>query len=168
MTGAFYPEYASSTVAHAAVPWASLNEIYYFGCTWRTDYTASLSVATDVFTALGHPFTNAQAVQLVNINDSATPVHAGGSLVYDTNYFVRDVVSGVSFKLALTAGGAAINFTGAGASNGRRFKAPAAYINRYEFEPPVDAAARHGSASPTRCRQPRLRDSISASDATAA
>ena len=140
ITAAFYPEYASDTVPHASVPWTELNEIYYFGCTWRTDYTASLNITTDAFTAFGHPFTNGQTVQLIDINGSATPVHSGGSLAYDTNYFVRDV-SGDTFKLALTSGGAAINFTGAGASNGRRFKAPGnPYINRYEFEPPVDAA----------------------------
>ena len=62
---------------------------------------------------------------------------------YDTNYFARDVVAGISFKLALTAGGAAIDFLAtdpARPANGRRFKAPAAYINRYEMDPPVDAA----------------------------
>ena len=80
VTGAFYPEYDSDTVPHSGIPWANLDEIYYFGCTWRSDYSTSLNTTTDAFSAAGHPFTNGQAVQLVNINDSATPFHAGGSL----------------------------------------------------------------------------------------
>jgi hypothetical protein len=141
VVGAFYPQYGSTIVTHAAVPWTELNEIYFFGCSWRSDYTTSLNLTTDEFTrAGGHPFTNGQAIQLNNFSGSATPVHSGGSLAYDTNYFARDVTA-TTFKLALTSGGAALNFTDAGVSNGRRFKAPAAYINRNEFEPPIDAAA---------------------------
>ena len=142
--GTSYPEYVSTQtpgVSHAQIPWAKLDELYYFGFSPRVDYSTTLNVTTEVFSANGHPFTNGQAVQLRNISGAATPSHAGGSLVYDTNYFVREVVAGVSFKLEPSVGAGAFNFTVAGAADGRRFKAPTAYLNRYEFNPPADQAA---------------------------
>jgi hypothetical protein len=139
--GAYYPEYASATVPHADIPWDKLTDLFYFGMTFRSHYSSSVNTTTDVFTSLGHPFTENQPIQLKNINGAATPSHAGGSLAYDTNYFARDVVAGQTFKLSLTNGGAAINFTGTGVSNGRAWKAPTAYINRYEFTPSTTPAA---------------------------
>ena len=137
----FYPEYRSgSHVTHAQIPWDKMDQVYYFSVYPRCHYQASLLTSTDVFTSLGHPFTNGQTVQLRNVSGAATPSHAGGSLAYDTNFFVRDVVAGTSFKLALTSGGTAIDFTGTGGSDGRCFKAPGSYAHRYEFDPPIDVA----------------------------
>ena len=75
--GAYYPEFASSTVPHSAIPWSLLTEIWYFGMTPRTDYNSTIGTSTDVLICNGHPFTNNQAVQLRNINGSATPTHGG-------------------------------------------------------------------------------------------
>lgn len=133
---AFYPQYGHAIVEHNAIPWAMLNEVFYFAVFPRCDYNASLNLTSDVFTSLGHPFANGQTVQLRNVDGSTTPTYTGtpsGSLVYDTNYFVRNVVAGVSFQLSLTAVSAILNFTATGVSNGRRFKAPSSYCNRYEF-----------------------------------
>ena len=227
--GTVYPEYSNTGVggtSHTEVPWAKLDELYYFGFSPRVDYSTNLNVTTDVFTETGHPFTNGQTVQLRDVDGSTTPSRlvtnqaaSGGlafnaaadtitrtsgswiaegyvvggkitisnaedsvnpnnnnqthtlsgvtatvltvaaspgvaatnaadttanvaiNLLYDTNYFVRDVVAGTSFKLELSSGSGAINFQGSGQTNGRRFKAATAFLNRYEFNPAADAAA---------------------------
>lgn len=58
---------------------------------------------TDVITATGHGFANGDKVQF-------TALTGGAGLTTGTNYFVRDRTTN-TFKLALTAGGGAIDFT---------------------------------------------------------
>jgi len=60
--------------------------------------------STDIITATGHNFTANQAVRF--------PTLTGGSglTAATTNYFVRDI-SGDTFKVSTTSGGAAVNFT---------------------------------------------------------
>ena len=59
---------------------------------------------TDIITAVGHNFTTNQGVRF--------PTLTGGSglTAATTNYFVRDI-SGDTFKVSTTSGGAAVNFT---------------------------------------------------------
>jgi len=59
--------------------------------------------STDVITASGTTFSNDQPIRF-------TALTGGSGLNTTTNYFVRDV-SGDTFKLATSIGGAAINFT---------------------------------------------------------
>jgi hypothetical protein len=69
----------------------------------------TVAIATDVVTALAHGF-----------SDTNTIVFYGGTvpspLVEGTVYYVRDATTD-TFKVAATAGGAAIDLTGAGASD---------------------------------------------------
>lgn len=61
--------------------------------------------ATDIFTAVGHNFTNNQAVRLLSVSSNA-----GGQLFVGNNYWVRNP-SGNDFQLSNSSGGGAINFT---------------------------------------------------------
>lgn len=140
--GAYYPEYGNSAVSHSQIPWALLDELYYFAVFPRVDVGTSLNANSDIFVSASHPFTSDTPIQLRNINDSATPTYTGGKkLAYDTNYWPVNVVAGQNFQLSLTKGGAPINFSDSGLSNGRRFKAPKAYASRYQFGgTPLDVA----------------------------
>ena len=69
-----------------------------------TDFTAL--AATDVFTSVGHAFSDTTPVVLTGAN-------LPGGFVTGTKYFVRDL-SGSTFKLAATSGGAAIDVTSDG------------------------------------------------------
>lgn len=69
-----------------------------------TDFTAL--AATDVFTAVGHAFSDTTAVVL-------TGASLPGGFTSGTKYFVRDM-TGNTFKLAATSGGAAIDVTSDG------------------------------------------------------
>lgn len=80
----------------------------------RITYRAGIAVpftavaATDVITATGHWFAD---------NDPVPVWNTGGALpagLSQGTYYARDVVAGVSFKLAATSGGAAIDITGTG------------------------------------------------------
>lgn len=62
------------------------------------------TAATDVIAKAGHTFVDDQMVQFVSGTGFT-------GLVAGTNYFVRDVVAGVSFKLAATKGGAVVDIT---------------------------------------------------------
>ena len=66
-------------------------------------YAVTGDAATDVITATGHIYTANQTVIF-------TAITGGAGLAANTVYFVRDI-SGSTFKLAATSGGAAINFT---------------------------------------------------------
>jgi len=60
------------------------------------------AIATDLVNCAGHDFANGDSLQLVTLSTTT-------GVVVATTYFVRDVVAGVSFKLALTAGDTAID-----------------------------------------------------------
>jgi len=77
---------------------------------YRAGYATPFTVvaATDVITAIGHPYADADPVTLTN---SGGALPAGLSV--QTTYYARDV-SGNTLKLAATAGGAAIDITGTG------------------------------------------------------
>ena len=60
------------------------------------------NAATDVITAPGHNFTTNQGVRFVD--------RIGGTGMNTNPYFVRDI-SGDTFKISTTSGGAALNFT---------------------------------------------------------
>lgn len=76
-------------------------------CGYATPFSADTS--SNVLTATGHPYADADLVRL-----STTENSLPAPLSADTDYYARDVVAGVSMKLALTAGGAAIDITTAG------------------------------------------------------
>lgn len=63
----------------------------------------------DVLTAPGHSLVNTDKVVVKTLGNSSLPT----GLTADTIYFVRDV-SGATFKLAATVGGAAIDLTAVG------------------------------------------------------
>lgn len=60
------------------------------------------NAATDIITATGHNFTTNQGVRFVD--------RIGGTGMNTNPYFVRDI-SGDTFKISTTSGGAALNFT---------------------------------------------------------
>jgi hypothetical protein len=62
------------------------------------------SAATDILTAVGHNFSTNQLVRFLTLTG------ATGNFFVGNQYFVRDI-SGDTFKLAASSGGAAINFT---------------------------------------------------------
>ena len=66
-------------------------------------YSATGDASTDVITATGHIYTANQTVIFSSIS-------GGAGLSAGTVYFVRDI-SGSTFKVSATSGGAAINFT---------------------------------------------------------
>jgi hypothetical protein len=68
---------------------------------------ATGTASTDVIAASGHPFQAGDRVTYVS-GTTFTGLTTG------TTYFARDVVAGVSFKLAATKGGAAIDLTADG------------------------------------------------------
>ena len=74
---------------------------------WRL-YPFTAVAATDVCTVTGRTFQNGDRMRLANTGGT---LPAG--LVADKNYYARDV-SGATFKLAETLGGAAKDITGAG------------------------------------------------------
>lgn len=71
------------------------------------DSIVTVDPATDVFTCVGHEFTDTQKVWVSATTTMPSP------LVVGTAYFCRDI-SANTFKLAATSGGAAINITTAG------------------------------------------------------
>ena len=66
-------------------------------------YSITGDASTDVITAAGHDFTANQGVRFASLT-------GGSGLNTSTNYFVRDI-SGDTFKVSTTSGGAAVNFT---------------------------------------------------------
>ena len=66
-------------------------------------YSVTGDASTDVITATGHIYTTNQTVIFSSIT-------GGAGLSANTVYFVRDI-SGSTFKVSATSGGAAINFT---------------------------------------------------------
>jgi hypothetical protein len=88
----------------------SINSAYDSFPNWRQTsriYTFTADAATDILT-VAHPFSDGQALYVA----STGTLPAG--LAAATKYYARDVVAGVSMKLAATAGGVAINLTSAG------------------------------------------------------
>lgn len=69
----------------------------------------SANATTDIITASGHPYGDGDKVRL-SCSGGALPT----GLSVMTDYYARDVVSGVSLKLAATSGGTAIDFSGSG------------------------------------------------------
>jgi uncharacterized phiE125 gp8 family phage protein len=70
------------------------------------------NATTDVLTAANHPFVDGDKVRL-SVSGGTLPA----GLAVMTDFYARDVVAGVSLKLALTAGGTAIDLTTAGTGN---------------------------------------------------
>lgn len=71
---------------------------------------ATVDVASDVLSAAGHPFADGDTVRMQLSGGADRALYSG--LALNADYFVRDAVSGVSFKLAATAGGDAIEVSG--------------------------------------------------------
>lgn len=92
----------------------TLDDINVVTVRYQAGYVLPFTVntSTDVLTATGHPFADADMVRLQLSGGETRALPTGLSL--NTNYYVRDSVAGVSFKLAATSGGAAIDITGAG------------------------------------------------------
>jgi uncharacterized phiE125 gp8 family phage protein len=81
-----------------------------FQCGYLVPFTAT--AAMDVITAVNHPFADGDRVRL-----SVSGGTLSTGLAVLTDYFIRDAVAGVSFKLAATSGGVAIDLTTAGTGN---------------------------------------------------
>lgn len=81
-----------------------------FWAGYAVPFTAT--AATDVLAAVNHPFVDGDKVRLW-VSGGELP----GGLYFLRDYFARDVVAGVSLKLAATSGGAAIDATTAGTGN---------------------------------------------------
>lgn len=79
---------------------------------WRhpktTTAVCTITTSTDVVAAAGHAFVNGDQCRFRSTLSMPAP------LVVETNYFVRDVVAGVSFKISATDGGSAMDLTTAG------------------------------------------------------
>lgn len=94
-----------------SVTLAPVNAVHVrFQCGYLVPFTAT--AATDVLAAPNHPFVDGDMVRL-SVSGGTLPA----GLAVFTDYFVRDAVAGVSFKLATTAGGVAIDLTTAGTGN---------------------------------------------------
>jgi hypothetical protein len=88
----------------------SSNSIYTGFPNWTQAsqiYTFTVNTTTDVLT-VAHPFAADQTLYVKSTGTLPAP------LVADTPYYARDVVSGVSMKLAASVGGPAIDITTAG------------------------------------------------------
>jgi hypothetical protein len=95
--------------------WTAVNAAKNGLTTWTTPGTTlavTATASTDVLTKTGHGFSNGQAIVFYSGSGF-------GGLTAGNTYFVRDV-SGATFKLATTLGGAAINITSDG-TNGEFF-----------------------------------------------
>lgn len=95
---------ATGAAAMIALP-AMLNAIPY-----------AVSAATDIFTAPGHCFADGDQIVLgtygaASPSTNGLPTFAGTPAAMWTIYYARDCVPGLSFKLARTLGGAAIDVT---------------------------------------------------------
>lgn len=77
---------------------------------YRAGYAVPFTAdaVTDVLTAIGHWFADGDAVQVWTSGGTIPTGLSAGT------YYARDVVAGVSLKLAATSGGAAIDITAAG------------------------------------------------------
>lgn len=86
---------------------AATHQYYVFNTnvapTWSA-ISASGVAATDVISAAGHPFVNGDQVIFPTLT-------GGAGLTALNTYFVVGSVAGVSFQVAVTSGGSAINFT---------------------------------------------------------
>jgi uncharacterized phiE125 gp8 family phage protein len=106
-----------------AVPWPA-TYVYpkAVTVTFVAGYATAFTVnaTTDTLTAVGHGKSNGDVVRLTN---SGGALPAG--LTANTDYYVRDM-SGNDFKLAASAGGAAIDITGAGTGTHFLGEVPAA------------------------------------------
>jgi len=68
--------------------------------------------ATDILAAVGHPYADTDVLRLSHSGAEGEAPPAG--LALNMDYYARDVVAGVSLKVAATSGGAAIDITGTG------------------------------------------------------
>ena len=71
--------------------------------TW-TSFSVTGSQATDIISCAGHPYVNGDPITFSALN-------GGAGLTALNTYFVVNAVAGVSFQVAVTTGGSAINFT---------------------------------------------------------
>lgn len=79
--------------------------------------TATFDAATDTITWAGHPVTTNMELRISAVAPLPNSVLPGG-LAAGTAYYARDVIPGVSFKVAASIGGPAVNITSAGAGPG--------------------------------------------------
>ena len=78
--------------------------------TWNAEWLSCTATAsTDVVSCTGHPFSNGQRVVFRNVTGGAG-ITGKSFTTHGTAYFVIDAASG-TFKVSLTAGGAAVNIT---------------------------------------------------------
>lgn len=88
-------------------------EVVFFTLGSRNTRFAATFSTTDTVTATGHTFVNGDVVEFTFGHDAVPPETIDNMIWERKPYFVRDV-SGSTFKLALTSGGAAIDITLAG------------------------------------------------------
>lgn len=105
---------ALSGASKNAVGWSiwdasSAGNAMFWGMFWSNVVPFTGLSATDVITAPGHTFVDGDAVRILAMPGMSIPT----GLTSGNKYFVRDT-SGDTFKLAATAGGAAIDLTANG------------------------------------------------------
>lgn len=113
--GGFRNIYFDNNTASAAIP-SAVTTPKQVALDYRTPQkqVCTFSASTDKVTLAGHAFVNGDIVQFDNIGGGLATV--GGVALYDNfNYYVvsTDVPNG-TFKISLTAGGAALDLDGAG------------------------------------------------------
>ena len=103
--GAVFDESNNKLYVHNGV--AATHQYYVFSTntspTW-SGRSVTGSAATDIITDTGHPFVNGDQLTFTSLT-------GGAGLTAGNTYFVVGSVAGVSYQLAITTGGSAINFT---------------------------------------------------------
>jgi hypothetical protein len=89
---------------------ATVGNLLYWGLLVSGEVLFTADASTDIITAPGHAIVDADPVVFTTIAGATLPT----GVVAGTTYYARDIVASVSFKVAATAGGAAINLTANG------------------------------------------------------
>lgn len=101
----------------SAVSRTTYSSLYAWMCPTITQTsTATFTVASNLVNWSGHTFSNWDRVVFSTTGALPTGVSIGNG-VTGTTYYVRDVVAGVSFKLATTVGGTAVAMSGTPTGN---------------------------------------------------
>lgn len=104
--GGGWAKFAANEVAFVSGPITGFRAAYFDTSatpTWSSDAVTGTE-ATNIINHTGHSYVNGDVLVFTSLT-------GGAGLVVGTVYFVVSAVAGVSYQLAATSGGAAINFT---------------------------------------------------------
>ena len=102
---------SSAAISSDGSGYASAPSVTIAAPTARTITQANINETTNVFTVTGHNMRD--GTKLTYTSNGANIVHSGGTLADSTAVFVRDATTN-TFKIALTAGGTALDITNDG------------------------------------------------------